>query len=149
MQKEHYYLLSGDYEHLQGLIDEKFLSVNGVFYFNEKDKKDRKAVSGKMIEHLKQNGNLMYFIEGTWNLTPNLPMLPCYWGIVDIAKEGNAIIEHCIDKDILMQEINCKVVDGKEERYQFTWPDKRKAILAANSPISETLRPCKEESVGK
>ena len=90
--KDHYYLLSGDYEHLQGLIDEKFLSVNGVFYFNEKDKKDRKAVSGKMIEHLKQNGNLMYFIEGTWNLTPNLPMLPCYWGIVDIAKEGNAII---------------------------------------------------------
>lgn len=64
-------------------------------------------------------------------------------------EEGNAIIEHCIDKDILMQEINCKVVDGKEERYQFTWPDKRKAILAANSPISETLRPCKEESVGK
>lgn len=41
---------------------------------------------------LKANGNLMYFIEGTWNLTPNLPMLPCYWGIVDIAKEGNAII---------------------------------------------------------
>ena len=45
-----------------------------------------------MIDHLQQNGNLMYFIEGTWNLSPNLPMLPCYWGIVDIAKKGNAII---------------------------------------------------------
>jgi len=45
-----------------------------------------------MIDHLKDNGNLMYFIEGTWNLSPNLPMLPCYWGIVDIAKKGNAII---------------------------------------------------------
>lgn len=64
-------------------------------------------------------------------------------------EDGKAIIQKAIDKDILMQEINCKVVDGKEERYQFTWPDKRKAILAANSPISETLRPCKEESVGK
>ena len=63
--------------------------------------------------------------------------------------DGKAIVQKAIDKDILMQEINCKVVDGKEERYQFTWPDKRKAILAANSPISETLRPCKEESVGK
>lgn len=63
--------------------------------------------------------------------------------------EGKAIVQKAIDKDILMQEINCKVVEGKEERYQFTWPDKRKAILAANSPISETLRPCKEESVGK
>lgn len=63
--------------------------------------------------------------------------------------EGKAIVQKAIDKDILMQEINCKVVEGKEERYQFTWPDKRKAILAANSPISESLRPCKEESVGK
>lgn len=90
--KEHYYLLSGDFEHIQGIVDAPFLGLNGVFYFNEKDKNDRKIVSQKMIDHLKQNGNLMYFIEGTWNLSPNLPMLPCYWGIVDIAKKGNAII---------------------------------------------------------
>lgn len=90
--KDHYYLLSGDYEHLQGTIDSPFLFANGVFYFNEKDKEDRKLVSQKMINHLKSGGNLMYFIEGTWNLSPNLPLLPCYWGIVDIAKEGNAII---------------------------------------------------------
>ncbi len=90
--KDHYYLLSGDYEHLQGLIDGKFLYLNGVFYFNEIDKEDRKKVTKKMIEHLNDKGNLMYFIEGTWNLTPNLPMLPCYWGIVDIAKKSNAII---------------------------------------------------------
>ena len=90
--KDHYYLLSGDYEHIQGTIDERFLSFNGVFYFNEKDKKDRKAVVDKMINHLKSGGNLMYFIEGTWNITPNLPMLQCYWGIVDIAKKSNAII---------------------------------------------------------
>ena len=38
-------------------------------------------------------------------------------------------------------------MEGNEERYQFTWPDKRKAILAANAPISATLRPCPEESV--
>lgn len=90
--KDHYYLLSGDYEHLQGTIDSPFLSLNGVFYFNEKVKEDRKMVSKKMTEHLQNGGNIMYFIEGTWNLSPNLPMLPCYWGIVDIAKQGNAII---------------------------------------------------------
>lgn len=38
-------------------------------------------------------------------------------------------------------------MEGKEERYQFTWPDKKKSILLANSPISKTLRPCREESV--
>ena len=46
-----------------------------------------------------------------------------------------------------MQEINTKVVDGNEERYQFTWPDKKKSILLANAPINKTLRPCREESV--
>lgn len=62
-------------------------------------------------------------------------------------EEGNPIIERAIDKDVLMQEINTTVVDGKDERYQFTWSDKKKAILAANAPISKTLRPCRDESV--
>lgn len=52
-----------------------------------------------------------------------------------------------IDKDILMQEIATKVVEGRDERYQFTWPNKREAILAANAPLSKTLRPAREESV--
>ncbi len=56
-------------------------------------------------------------------------------------------VVRAIDKDVLMQEISTKVVEGREERYQFTWPDKKKAILKANSPINKTLRPCREESV--
>lgn len=55
--------------------------------------------------------------------------------------------EHAIDFDMLKQELSDHVVDGLQERYQFTWPDKRKAILAANAPINKTLRPCREESV--
>ena len=62
-------------------------------------------------------------------------------------EKGKAIIERAIDKDVLMQEINTKVVDGNEERYQFTWPDKKKSVLLANAPINKTLRPCREESV--
>jgi len=61
--------------------------------------------------------------------------------------DENGEVVRAIDKDVLMQEISCKVVDGKEERYQFTWPDKRQAILTANAPIDKTLRPCREESV--
>lgn len=56
-------------------------------------------------------------------------------------------VVRAINKDILMQEINTKVVEGNEERYQFTWPDKREAILLSNAPISKTLRPRREESV--
>ena len=56
-------------------------------------------------------------------------------------------VVRAIDKDILMQEISTVVVDGPEERYQFTWPDKKKSVLLANAPIAKTLRPCREESV--
>ena len=61
--------------------------------------------------------------------------------------DENGEVVRAIDKDVLMQEISCTVVDGKEERYQFTWPDKKKSVLLANAPISKTLRPCREESV--
>ena len=61
--------------------------------------------------------------------------------------DENGEVVRAIDKDVLMQEINTRVVDGKEERYQFTWPDKKKSVLLANAPISKTLRPCREESV--
>lgn len=63
------------------------------------------------------------------------------------AIDENGEVVRAIDKDVLMQEINTKVVDGNEERYQFTWPDKKKSVLLANAPINKTLRPCREESV--
>ena len=63
--------------------------------------------------------------------------------------DENGEVVRAIDKDVLMQEISNVVVEGRDERYQFTWPDKRKSMLLANAPINKTLRPCKEESVGK
>ena len=59
----------------------------------------------------------------------------------------NGEVEYAIDFDILKQELSSVVVEGNEERYQFTWPDKKKSILLANAPIAKTLRPCREESV--
>ena len=61
--------------------------------------------------------------------------------------DENGQVVRAIDKDVLMQEINTTVVDDKDQRYQFTWPDKNKSIIMANSPINKTLRPCREESV--
>ena len=62
-------------------------------------------------------------------------------------ENGERVVTRAIDADVLQQLINKKVVSGKEERYQFTWPDKKKAMLLANAPINKTLRPCREESV--
>lgn len=55
--------------------------------------------------------------------------------------------EMAIDFDQLRQELSKDIVEGSEERYQFTWPDKRNAIRLANAPTTDTLRPCREESV--
>lgn len=60
---------------------------------------------------------------------------------------SNGKLEQAIDFDKLRQELSKEIVEGREERYQFTWPDKKKAMLLANSPINATLRPCREESV--
>ncbi|MGZ1306104.1 site-specific DNA-methyltransferase [Lactobacillus delbrueckii subsp. bulgaricus] len=62
-------------------------------------------------------------------------------------EDGNTV--RAIDKDVLMQEINTKVIDDGQERYQFTWPDKRRSMVMANAPISKTLRLEKEKSVGR
>jgi len=61
--------------------------------------------------------------------------------------DENGEVIRTIDADVLAQEINTRVVSGKEERYQFTWPDKKKSVLLANAPVAATLRPSREESV--
>lgn len=61
--------------------------------------------------------------------------------------DGKPIVERAIDADVLRQEISCKVVEGKDERYQFTWPDKKKTMALSNEPVSLTLRPNKNKSV--
>lgn len=52
-----------------------------------------------------------------------------------------------IDFDVLKQELSEILIDDRQERYQMTWPDKKKSILLANSRINATLRPIKEKSV--
>ena len=62
-------------------------------------------------------------------------------------KNEKGEVEYAVDFDMLKQELSTVVVEGNEERYQFTWPDKKKSILLANAPIAKTLRPCREDSV--
>lgn len=61
--------------------------------------------------------------------------------------DENGRPQMAIDFDQLKQELSKDIVEGPEERYQFIWPDKRNAIRLANAPTTDTLRPCREESV--
>lgn len=61
-------------------------------------------------------------------------------------KNAEGKVVRAIDFDQLRQELSKDIVEGPEERYQFTWPDKRKAMREANRPTNKALRPCREES---
>ena len=62
-----------------------------------------------------------------------------------LGKEGKP--ELAIDFEKLQAELSNEIITDGEERYQFTWPDKRAAVRLANTPTTMTLRPCREESV--
>ena len=62
-----------------------------------------------------------------------------------LGKDGKP--ELAIDFEKLQAELSNEIITEGEERYQFTWPDKRAAVRLANTPTTMTLRPCREESV--
>ena len=79
------------------------------------------------------------------NITKIAQLFPdCVTETVD---ERSGQPKHLIDFEKLKQNLSDNVMSERAERYQFTWPDKSKAILLANSPINATLRPCREDSV--
>ena len=61
----------------------------------------------------------------------------------------NGEVVRAVDADVLRQEISAAVVEGAQERYQFTWPDKKKSVVLANQPITKTLRLDRAKSVGR
>ena len=72
-------------------------------------------------------------IEKIGNLFPD---------VVVESEKGKAI-----DFDLLKQELSKDIVEGNKEKYQLTWPGKKEAILTANTPTKNTLRPLREKSV--
>ncbi len=78
-------------------------------------------------------------IEKIAKLFPN-----CVTEVLDNQSGG---VKLGIDFEKLKSELSLDIIDETEERYQFTWPDKRAAVRLANTPTTMTLRPCREESV--
>ena len=76
-------------------------------------------------------------IEKIGTLFPN--------AVTEVIKDGK--VELAIDFDVLKQELSESLIGEGKERYQMTWPGKRQAVVLANTSTTDTLRPCKEESV--
>lgn len=87
--------------------------------------------------------------------TPNLAdenykkLAALFPNAVTEAKNEDGEVIRAIDAEVLRQEISAAVVEGPQERYQFTWPDKKKSVVLANQPIAKTLRLDRAKSVGR
>lgn len=93
------------------------------------------------MERMKMHSrdNVAANVEAVGRLFPNV--------LTEVVRDGKLV--QAIDFDVLRQELSREIVEGREERYAFTWPDKRQAILAANAPVAMALRPIVTDSVGR
>ena len=93
--KRHCYILSG--KQTLNLGDKLYFDCNGVIYVDRKSKEDSLMAKNAVEEYLKKGQDVLWFPEGAWNLTPNLPVMPLKWGIIDVARSANAqIIPLCL-----------------------------------------------------
>ena len=65
--------------------------------------------------------------------------------VTEVKKDGK--IQLAVDFDVLRQDLSDSLIDVGQERYQMTWPGKRESVVLANSSTTDTLLPCREESV--
>lgn len=114
------------------LLDRFSFMLNGVVWVDRKNSVDKKASVAKMKKLLCNGANLVIFPEGTWNLTPSKPMLPLYWGIVDIARYSCKPIVPIV---LEYTDSKCYVAFG--ERMQVVGDDdKGKKIKEINDQLS-------------
>lgn len=80
--------------------DELFFRLNGALFVDRKIKEDARFSKVALVKYLKRNERILYFPEGSWNLTDSLLIHHMKWGIIDIAIEADAqIIPLAIDYD--------------------------------------------------
>lgn len=90
--KNHMVLLSGDFENVHPDISGKLLEKNGIIYFDMNSKSDRCNVKKVIDDVLKEGYNMLWFYEGSWNLSENKPYYDGYNYMVEAALRNNAIV---------------------------------------------------------
>ena len=74
------------------LLDYLAFLLNGVIWVDRESRESKKVSFQKMLMCLSRGLNMCVFPEATWNLTPSKPMLPMYWGVIDLAKQSGCPI---------------------------------------------------------
>ena len=95
-----------------GFADRFFFFLNGTIYFDRTDRTETRQSKDAMIKLLRSGRAILWFPEGTWNLTDNLLMLPMKWGIIEVARAAGAqIIPMALEYD--RENMICAVCFGE------------------------------------
>lgn len=106
--RRHSYVLIG--KQTLYLTDRLFFFLNGTIWVDRKDKADMRIAKERIINHLKKGKSLIWYPEGTWNMTENLPMLPMKWGIIECAQKTNTTIIPIVQEyDKESKTVKCKI----------------------------------------
>lgn len=81
-------------------VDWLFFVLNGSVWADRRSKEDRAAAKDALLDYLRRGQSILWFPEGTWNLTANQLMMPMKWGIIDVAQQAGAqILPAALDYD--------------------------------------------------
>lgn len=104
------------------LLDRIVFCLNGAVWVDRKDKSSKMSSKKKMKAVLNKGNSLCIFPEGTWNLRPSLPVLPLYWGIVDVAKStGLPVVPMSFEyrgKECFVKYGEAFAVSGEEDKVE-------------------------------
>lgn len=116
-------------------IDRLCFVLNGVIWVDRHSTIDKKKASHRMQELLLKNENVLMFPEATWNLEPSKPMLPMYWGCIDIARRASVPIVPLV---LEYKGKDCYVKFGEPIYVKKT--DEKTAKFEELSEVMATLR---------
>lgn len=146
--KTHALLLSGTEDRMHGTMDGWFLGKCGVNYVARENKKDRANSVIKMQRDLEHGVDLLWFIEGTWNLSENRLLYPVSWASVKLAGQCNATIVP-IGLNQLGKEIYVKFGEpvriSKEQDYSEAILDLKDALATLKWDIFEYVKETRKD----
>ena len=132
--RKHVYVLAGD--EVNNDINGLAFRFNGVVWVHRGDKQSARIAKEKVLDLLRRKKNILIFPEATWNLSPNLPMLPLHWGAVEFAQETNTpIVPITLE---YTKDNKCYYSIGKTIRVQKT--DNKAAVTSILRDALATMR---------
>ena len=144
---KHYTILSGDYESLHNNIEGFVTILNGVEFFDMRSKTERKEIEKKVVQKLKSGDNILCSMEAAWNLSPNIPVLELFPGMINAAINSNAVIISVgierFNKKLYGINVGKKIFDPKV--YNEKYKNKEEMLEIAKNELRQIMADIKME----